>query len=1090
MSRRTPYEFDKPQDGAKLFWKSLESKENPEARDVRAAAEFPLGFEETKGGPKRLPVVSSQAVKDVDPADSVGRRGFMLFAGLTTALFAEGCARRPVEKILPYTKAPEYALPNVSQHYATVRMHRGEAIGLVVESHEGRPTKVEGNPDHPGSRGKTDAFSQASIFDVYDPDRIRAPMNAHREGTRNIGHQPKAFADAEQAFEEAIRGQAGNGGQKLRVLYQPSTSPTFLRLIDGVKARFPQAKLVAYAPVSDENVRAGAKLAFGETLSVAHDLAQAETIVAIDSDFLGLEAGAVRNTRGFSSARRPKTPNDPMNRLYVVEPALTTTGSNADHRLRLAARDIEGYVLALAKEIAALGAGADVLAPIAAEAAKAEVKGIPEKWLKVVAKELVANKGKGAVLVGARQPARVHAAVHAINAALGNIGRTVNLFPAPEVTESLDELKALAADLEGNKVDLLVVLGGNPAYDAPADLKLADKIHSVLTSVTFTSHMSETALASTWAFPRAHELETWGDARGLDGSVAVQQPLIQPIHSGKSDIEVLAALAGEPSRKGYDLVRATLRSLPLEGGKPCGAPAFEQMWTRALNKGIVQGAEPKARGGLKPKSAEIGQAIAKATRSSKPLGQDNLEVTFAPDSRLFDGRYANNPWLLELPEVASKLTWDNVASFSPATAKALGLESGDMVRLTRGQASLEIAAWVQPGQADNSVALTLGWGRQEAGRYGDKHGFNAGSLRTIDAMDFADGVTVAKMGADERDKLADKLRRPGISGNDSPAPGRVEPDGPYDVATGRFKLAQTQDHHEMEGRPIAIDATVEEYRKQPDFPLFPAPEHHRKYGTPDPAVGPLWKQVDYSKATYKWSMNIDLSACTGCNACVIACQAENNIPVVGKEQVMRGREMAWIRIDRYFVGDDIENPDVSFQPVACVQCEEAPCENVCPVNATEHSPDGLNDMAYNRCIGTRYCANNCPYKVRRFNFLNYHGNLGEVPEVEKMKFNPNVTVRMRGVVEKCNYCVQRIEEAKIAIRREGREMKDGDVVSACAQACPAQAIVFGNLNDPKSRVSQVDALTRGYHLLAEIGTRPRTKYLGKIRNPNPEMGKA
>jgi Fe-S-cluster-containing dehydrogenase component len=708
MSRRTPYEFDKPQNGAKLFWKSLESKENPEARDVRAAAEFPLGFEETKGGPKRLPVVSSQAVKDVDPSDSVGRRGFMLFAGLTTALFAEGCARRPVEKILPYTKAPEYSLPNVSEHYATVRMHRGEAIGLVVESHEGRPTKVEGNPDHPGSRGKTDAFSQASIFDVYDPDRIRAPMNAHREGTRNIGHQPKAFADAEQAFEEAIRGQAGNGGQKLRVLYQPQSSPTFLRLLDGVKARFPQAKLVAYAPVSDENVRAGAKLAFGESLSVAHDLAQAETIVAIDSDFLGLEAGAVRNTRGFSAARRPKTPNDPMNRLYVVEPALTTTGSNADHRLRLAARDIEGYVLALAKEIAALGAGADVLAPIAAEAAKAEVKGIPEKWLKVVAKELVANKGKGAVLVGARQPARVHAAVHAINAALGNIGRTVNLFPAPEVTESLDELKALAADLEGNKVDLLVVLGGNPAYDAPADLKLADKIHSVLTSVTFTSHMSETALASTWAFPRAHELETWGDARGLDGSVAVQQPLIQPIHSGKSDIEVLAALAGEPSRKGYDLVRATLRSLPLEGGKPCGAP-----------------------------------------------------------------------------------------------------------------------------------------------------------------------------------------------------------------------------------------------------------------------------QVGHGPSTS--------TTCTGCNACVVACQAENNIPV-GRQGAGLARPRDALDPHRPLLREPgarttatPTNPGVAFQPVACVHCEEAPCENVCPVNATVHSPEGLNDMAYNRCIGTRYCANNCPYKVRRFNYLNWHNDGGTSP---------------------------------------------------------------------------------------------------------------
>lgn len=1089
MSRRQPYDLPQQQDGAKLFWKSLESKESPEARDVRAQAEFPLGISEAKG-PKRLPVVSSQAVKSVvEPTDNVGRRGFMLFAGLSAALFAEGCARRPVEKILPYTKQPEYTLPNVSSHYATVRVQRGDAVGLVVEAHEGRPTKVEGNPDHPSSRGNADAFAQASIFDVYDPDRIRAPMHAHREGTRNIGHQAVAFADADAAFEEAVRQQGGDQGAKLRVLYQASSSPTFNRLRDAIKTRFPQAKLVSYQPVSDANVREGLKLAFGEPLAPVYDLAQAETILAVDSDFLCLDSGSVRHTRGFVAGRSPKTPNDKMNRLYVVEPALSTTGTNADHRLRLAARDIEGYVLALAKEVAALAGAADVLGPIAAESAKAEVK-VPEKWIKIVAKDLYASRGKSAVIVGARQPARVHAAVAAINVALGNVGRTVGFFPQADENESIEELKTLAADMEGNKVSLLVVLGGNPAYDAPADLKLGERIHAVLTSFAFTSHMSETALAATWAIPRAHELESWGDARALDGALAIQQPLLQPLHNGKSDIEVLAILAGEASRKGYDQVRNTLRATPLAGGKPCGEPAFEQVWTKALHKGLVQGAELKARGGLKVKSAEIGQAIAKATRSSKPLGDGNFEITFAPDSRLYDGRHANNPWLLELPDLASKITWDNVASFSPATAKALALESGDMIRLTRGQNTLDIAAWIQPGQGDNTIALTLGWGRQEAGRYGDKHGFNVGTLRTTDAMDFAEGVSVSKLGADDRDKIASKLRRPGIAGNDSPPPGRVEPDGPFDVATGRFKIAQTQDHHEMEGRPIAIDATLEEYKKQPDFPLFPAPEHGRKYGSPDPATPPLWKQVDYSKAQYKWGMAIDLSSCTGCNACVIACQAENNIPAVGKEQIMRGREMAWLRIDRYFVGDDINDPEVTLQPVACVQCEEAPCENVCPVNATEHSPDGLNDMAYNRCIGTRYCANNCPYKVRRFNFLNYHGDLGDIAEVEKMKFNPNVTVRMRGVMEKCNYCVQRIEEGKIAARRESREIRDGDITPACAQTCPADGIAFGNLNDPKSRVSQLVASKRGYHLLAELGTHPRTKYLGKIRNPNPEMGKA
>ncbi|HRG94930.1 MAG TPA: TAT-variant-translocated molybdopterin oxidoreductase [Polyangiaceae bacterium] len=1080
MSRRQPHPAPAPSpiDGAKTFWKSLEAKADPGARDARATAEFPKGFDEARA-----------LAQAADEPGSVGRRGFMLFAGLSTAVFAEGCARRPVEKILPYTKAPEYALPGVSEHYATVRVQRGEAIGLIAESHEGRPTKIEGNPDHPASRGKTDHFAQASIFDVYDPDRIRAPMHARREGTRNVGHAVAGFAEAEQALQEALKLQMADGGQKLRVLYQPAASPTFTRLRDAVKARFPKAQLVAYTPVNDSTAREGTKLAFGESLNVVHDLSQAETILALDSDFLGLESGAVRNARGFSAGRRPKSPNEGMNRLYVVEPALTITGSNADHRLRLAARDVEGYLLALAKELKALGAGGDALAPIAAESDKVDAKSIPASWLKAVAKELFANKGKSAVLVGARQPARVHAAACAVNVALGNVGRTVNFYPAHDEVESLEELKTLAADMEGNRVNLLVILGGNPAYDAPGDLKFGEKIHAVLNTFAYTSHMSETALASTWAVPRAHELETWGDARALDGTLAVQQPLIQPIHSGRSDLEILALIAGEASRKGHDLVRDTLRAMPLEGGKPCGAPAFEQLWTRALHKGVVAGAEQRPKGNLTPKSAEIAQAIAKATRSTKPLGQDNLELTFAPDARIYDGRFANNPWLLELPELASKITWDNVASLSPATAKALGLESGDMIRITRGAESAAIATWVQPGQGDNTIALTLGWGRQEAGRYGDKHGFNIGPLRTTDAMGFAEGATIAKMTADEREKLADKLRRPGISGNDSPGPGRVEPNHPYDVATGKFKIAQTQDHHDMEGRPVAIDATLEEYRKLPNFVEFPSDARKRRSGSPDPKVLPLWKQADYSKG-HKWGMSIDLSACTGCNACVIACQAENNIPVVGKEQIMRGREMAWIRIDRYFVGDDIDNPEVTIQPVACVQCEEAPCENVCPVSATTHSPEGLNDMAYNRCIGTRYCANNCPYKVRRFNFLNYHGDLGEIPEVEKLKFNPNVTVRMRGVMEKCNYCVQRIEEAKIASRAQGRELREGDIVTACAQVCPAQAIVFGDLNDPKSRVAQLDEQQRGYHLLAELGTHPRTKYLGKIRNPNPEMGKA
>jgi molybdopterin-containing oxidoreductase family iron-sulfur binding subunit len=498
--------------------------------------------------------------------------------------------------------------------------------------------------------------------------------------------------------------------------------------------------------------------------------------------------------------------------------------------------------------------------------------------------------------------------------------------------------------------------------------------------------------------------------------------------------------------------------------------------------------------------------VAAAFSAAKPgaaLGPENLEINFAACPKLFDGRFANNPLLLELPDPVNKITWDNVAHVSKATAQALGVQSGTLVRMTRAGAPgpIDIAMWITPGQADNSISVVLGWGRQKAGRYGDKHGFDVSGLRTTDAMWIASGVKVAKLGAGEIDAIKDRMRKVGMAAGESPVAGRIRPNDPLEVDTGLYKISQTQEHDAMEGRPVAIDATLDEYKKQAFFPMFPndarkdVDQHGktigvRESGSPDPNVDPLWNRVDYSKG-HKWGMAFDLSACTGCNACVIACQIENNVPAVGKEQIWRGREMYWLRIDRYFVGLDSNDPQISFQPVACVHCEEAPCENVCPVNATEHSPEGLNDMAYNRCIGTRYCANNCPYKVRRFNFLNYHtsgGAYDDVPETEKMHYNPNVTVRMRGVMEKCTYCVQRIQEGKIASKRTGEPIKDGSIVVACQQACPANAITFGDLNDPKSTVAKAHAKDRSYRLLAELGTHPRTTYLGKIRNLNPEMG--
>jgi len=1023
MSKRQAYELAAKSDGAPIFWKSLEQKANRERTATQATAEFP-----------RETVGHDFASKDL--LGPVGRRGFM-FGGMSAALLAvEGCARRPVENILPYSKAPEYMLPGIPVHYATVREHRGDSIGLVVENHEGRPTKLEGNTEHPGSFGGCDAITQASILDLYDPDRSNGPRKADKEAK---------WEDFEALAKQKVAAFIADGGAKLRVLMAPTNSPTVIRLRDALAAKFPQSRVHAWTPVSQSNAREGSRIAFGKPLTTIVDYRFARVVLALDSDFLQTEPGMIRATRLFSRGRRIRSSHEGMSRLYVVEPSYTTTGANADHRLRLAARQIEPYLLALAKELSTRqGIDLSQVAPLLGTSTSV-VDGVPPKWIKVVADELAATRGRAAILIGSRQPARLHALVHALNSALGNAGTTIGTYPLADAAERdvATDLKDLTADIDAGKVDTLIILGGNPVYDAPADLKFAEKLGKVPTSVHLAHSVDETGSKCTWHLPRAHDLEAWGDQRSLDGSLAVQQPMIAPLFGGRSDIELLALFTGD-APKGYDLVRATFK-----GGTNTPAPVMEQAWKTGLNKGIFAGAANHALGPV----AVIGDAVVASFSRNlppRPLGPDNLEIDFAVDPKLFDGRYANNPWLLELPDLMTKICWDNAACISPATAKALGVENGDVLSLSRdGAGTVEIPAWILPGQADNTVTVNMGWGRAMAGRYGKGVGFDVYPLRTSDALGFADGVKAQKTGK-------------------------------------TWQLVQTQEHQSMEGRPLAIDTTLEEYKSHPNF---------AQYKTPDPKVLPLWKPVEYNG--HKWGMVIDLSSCTGCDACVIACQAENNIATVGKDQVYRNREMYWIRIDRYFLGEDDANPAVAMQPVACQQCEEAPCENVCPVNATAHSPEGLNDMAYNRCIGTRYCGNNCPYKVRRFNYLEFQGGppgsspdtmYGDIPETRKMQFNPDVTVRMRGVMEKCTYCVQRIQEGKIAAKREDRpRIKDHEIITACEQACPAEAITFGDLNDPMSRVAKQSEIDRGYHLLSELGTHPRTTFLGKIRNPNPAM---
>jgi Fe-S-cluster-containing dehydrogenase component/anaerobic selenocysteine-containing dehydrogenase len=1015
---------------------------------VDSAPEFPKGHVDTPPS---------------DEAMYLSRRGLLGAMAATFAVVgAEGC-RRPLEKVVPYTRMPEDVIPGVPSHYATVIQRRGDALGLVVESHEGRPTKIEGNEAHPSSYGGADLIAQASILELYDPERSTSPRKAGA---------PASWDDFEKDLDAKLTTYDKDQGAKLRLLMPPTVSPTVVRMRAALAQRFPKARVHTWSAVADSNARVGSKAAFGEVVNTLYAFDKARVIVSLDSDFLQTESGNVRANKLFAAGRRLRSSKDPMSRLYVVEPARTTTGSVADHRLRLPASEIAGYAFALAAELAKAGVPlGDVQGAVAKAGAGAKV---PPKWLSVLAKELVANRGRSVLVVGSRQPPEVHALVHSIHIALGSVPAVVSFAPSadPDEMDVATDLKALTDAITGGKVEALVILGGNPVYDAPADLGFA----ALLAKVPFSAHASlffdETSEKCSWHVPRAHDYESWGDAQGLDGAVAVQQPLIAPLYAGRSDIELLAWMANAKEKSGHEAVRATAKTelfamknladcAPFDErgdaeckdatGNVAHAHEFEldREWSRTLAMGVIH-RPPSVKA---PTLAPGGVTTAIAGRKTVARGTGTFEATFAPCAKMVDGRYANNTWLQELPDGATKLVWDNAAILSPASAKELGVENKDFVKVTAGERSITAAVWIVPGQADHSVALTLGWGRTKAGRIGNGRGFDAYPLRTTDTLGFAAGVTVTKTG-----------------------------DEPY-------FFAQTQENNTTEGRPIAHEATLAEYRLKPDFAELEAPP---------PRALPLWTQADYSKG-HQWGMTIDLNACTGCNACVIACMSENNIPVVGKREVWRGREMHWIRIDRYYVeradiGATAEEPAVIFEPLMCVHCEEAPCENVCPVNATTHGPEGLNEMAYNRCIGTRYCGNNCPYKVRKFNYLNWHNDsvwkeTGGLPETLAMQQNPNVTVRFRGVMEKCTYCIQRIQSAKIKAKRETRELKDGEIRTACQQTCPADAIVFGDLNDEKNptAVMRWTKTDRRFGLLAEVGTRPRTTYLGKVRNPNPEM---
>jgi molybdopterin-containing oxidoreductase family iron-sulfur binding subunit len=968
------------------YWRSLEAvAETPEFKEF-LHREFPQNASEW--------------------LDPVGRRGFLKLMGASLALAGvTACTRQPDEAIVPYVRQPEELVPGKPLFFATAMPFAGSGVGLLVESHEGRPTKIEGNPDHPSSLGATDLFAQAAILGLYDPDR-----------SQTITHlgEIRSFDSFGTAMRTVLEAQLATKGSGIRILTETVASPTLGAQLQEFLSRFPQAKWVQWEPFGRHNAREGSRLAFGDYADAQYAVEKADVILSLDADFMCAGNGGLKHARAFASRRRIEGNRAELNRFYAVESSPTNSGTKADHRLPLRASEIESFARAVAAALGVPGAGA-AIAPEAAQ-----------RWMGPLVNDLQAAKARSLVIAGDGQPPAVHALAHAMNAALGNVGATVSYTATAEVlpTNQRAALQELVGEMNAGTVSLLVILSGNPVYSAPADLNFQDAMQKVALRVHLGLYHDETAAQCHWHIPEAHFLETWSDVRGHDGTASIIQPLIAPLYNGRSVHEVMSALSEGGIRSGYDVVRSFWMAAD-------PSPTFDQSWRQWLHDGIV------------PNTAFATKAVAlQASLPASTAASGNatdLEVVFRPDPSVYDGRFANNAWLQELPKSLTKLTWDNAALIAPQTADRLMLVSGDLVELKQGSTTVTIPVWLAPGHAPDMLTLHAGYGRTRAGRAANEIGFNVNPLRTMAAQDS----------------------------------GRVQL-----VKTGdSYQLACTQDHWSLEGRNIVRSTTAEHFEKEPDFAK--KLEHQPINGLT------MYPNYDYSKG-YQWGMTIDQNVCTGCNSCVVACQAENNVPVVGKSQVLNGREMHWLRVDRYYTGE-LENPGIYHQPMPCQQCETAPCEVVCPVAATTHSAEGLNDMVYNRCVGTRYCSNNCPYKVRRFNFMLYADfNTTSL----KLMRNPDVTVRSRGVMEKCTYCVQRINQARVAAKLEDREIRDGDVVTACQAACPTDAIIFGNINDPNSEVSKRKANPLNYPLLAELNTRPRTTYLAVVRNPNAELGDA
>jgi len=1072
--------------GPKTYWRHLDELADSPVFEEFVRREFPHAAEEWN--------------------NPVERRTFLKLMGASLALAGlSGCVIQPPEKVIPYVKQPEEEVPGKGLFFATAYSLGGIATPLLVRSNEGRPTKVEGNPDHPSNPGatSTDIFSQASILGLYDPDRSQTPL--YRGETRPW---TQFVAEIRGGIERENDGLKAKRGAGLRFLTETITSPSLAAQMKQILTDFPEAKWHQYEPVNRDNARAGAVMAFGQDVNTTYDFSKADRILSLGSDFLNGYPGNLRYARDYAAKRRNvaqagSVRPEEMSRLYVIESTPTITGANADHSWHVKPGEMVSLIPALlAGEISFSG-----VAP----------SSIPDKNLISLVVDLYAQKGASIVIVGDDQPAIIHALAHKMNAKLGNVGKTV-FYSDPIEANSVDQtqsLRELVGDIDAGKVDTLIIIGGNPAYSTPVDLRLdLNRLNKVKLRAHLNLYNNETSEICHWHIPMTHYLESWGDARAYDGAATIVQPLIAPLYEGKTAYEVLALFSDNYDQKPYDMVRnywsgkqSALKSqaqsvstgsgsdrvnnagmmpanrpnghpsadaapgTPAAAGAPTNAPTdFESWWRKCLHDGFVPNtALPAKTVSLKSDWASL---LSQNAAGAPALPANSFELIFRPDPSIYDGRFANNGWLQELPKPLTKITWDNVALVSPNTAKKMGClppnyEEGqhgreayvDTITLTHRDKSIaqQVPVWVLPGQPDDVITIHLGYGRTKAGRVGSQYqyitdpdsplphgGFNAYDVRFSDAPWFSSGAIISK-------------------------------------TNERFVIASTQAHFTMDGRDLLRESSVEEFEHEKNQLA-----QERQTQEKELHELSLYQDFDYKDQGlgYAWGMSIDLNSCVGCNACTIACQSENNIPIVGKEQVARSREMHWIRVDAYYKGDENKAEGPFFQPVPCMHCENAPCEPVCPVHATVHSAEGLNDMVYNRCVGTKYCSNNCPYKVRRFNFFLYQD--WDTPTYQLMR-NPDVSVRSRGVMEKCTYCVQRIQSAKIQSEIEGRPVRDGEIITACQSVCPTEAIVFGNINDPNSKVSKLKALERDYSLLGELNTRPRTTYLQALRNPNPEI---